>query len=250
MTKDSIPFEFKLNYVSLDIGQRNIWRLDFPLKYSDGDNLEFYLEKQGDCYLIFDDGSTLWHATGLGVNSHSFVDKLKDVAKLNNITLDNYGDLTASCTTEKVQETLAGFIKTMSWVDYLLTTNEDFFQQKVSVFELAKDLLTPLTSKLICRPQKKFNGYSSTKYSFDFLLGNTTYVDALLPSGNSVNSCIAKVVDIRAALSEKENERFSPIALINDKFDQKLVTNCAKKLGTMMPVYLFSNVEKLIADFS
>ena len=58
----------------------SIWQLSLPIKTLDNDNFEIYLRKTGKNYHLFDDGNTLWTATGLGAKSKLFKEKLALVA--------------------------------------------------------------------------------------------------------------------------------------------------------------------------
>lgn len=70
--------------------------------------------------------------------------------------------------------------------------------------------------------------------------------DAISSSGNSVNSCIAKVVDIRAALSDEMNRKFFPTALVDDRNPDQNVSNMIRKIRATMPAFTFSEAPQLV----
>lgn len=226
----------------------SIWQLSLPIKTLDNDNFEIYLRKTGKNYHLFDDGNTLWTATGLGAKSKLFKEKLALVAHINELNLDKFGELNTTCTEDNLIETVGRFIKALTQIDLFLATDPELFQVKENLYEIAKNMLSELTAGLVCKPKISFTGYSTNKYSFDFKI-NDLLVDALPPSGNSINSCIAKVVDIRAALSDEREQNFYPTALIDDRFvdkKDKHINGFLKKLTTIMSAYTFSQAPRLV----
>ena len=79
-----------------------------------GENFEIYLRKTGKNYHLFDDGNTLWTATGLGAKSKLFKEKLALVAHINELNLDKFGELNATCTEDNLIETVGKFIKALN----------------------------------------------------------------------------------------------------------------------------------------
>lgn len=111
-------------------GDESLWRVRLPIKYVDGDDFEIYIKKVGNDFCVFDDGSALWHASGTGARTSLFYEKLSQIARLNKIELDEYGDLSLQCSKEEIPDVLLRIIKTLDWTDYVLCSDYELYRKK------------------------------------------------------------------------------------------------------------------------
>lgn len=105
-------------------GDIPVWKISFPFKDADGDQSGIYLKKEGEKFLLTDDGDILWMVSGIiGADAaKSFREKLAFVATLNGLCLNVDGSLSAVCSKDALQETTGKFVKALAQADYILET--------------------------------------------------------------------------------------------------------------------------------
>lgn len=169
-----------------------------PFSLHDGSAIVLYVAQHGDHVLISDNGDTLMHLSGAGLDvwHHTRQKAIRDRAAPHGVTLNDSGDL--RCLAQAGQAPFA-FARAITGV--LAVANWACEQAKEA--PVAHNLAAEAEPYIIARnPDWRFErrmhvlGASRTDYVFDFLHG-PDLIDVIGPTGQATGWAMRKVGDVQ-----------------------------------------------------
>ena len=171
-----------------------------PFTFADGDGLDVFAQAHGSQVHFFDDGFTLMHLHGVGIdlgNDQKRWRPLRSIAEANSANLSDQGVFETLCPTEAASLGFARLVSTLlgvaAWERDQIGVAQDpaWFIDEVAMYLKA---WKPI-EKLIESPSVR--GLSRRTLKFNFQLGNQ-YIDAIQPHGISTGAELRKIVDLNA----------------------------------------------------
>lgn len=213
-----------------------------PFKFSDGDALPVYAEALNGQIRFFDDGQTVAHFLGRGVNigSRRQATFISNSATKAGAVFTDKGEVETWASMEKASDAFSRYLSAMiavsTWERDQVGTNTDvgLFVEEVA---MALRAWKPRASITL---EPAFEGVSGRSHKFDFLVDDVT-VAATGSHPNSVSALLHKLVDIRGRLA---NEHSKFLIVIDDRQDPEASRREEMILEAVAQVMPFSALEK------
>lgn len=210
-----------------------VLEIDTPFSFLDGEPLSLYVLEQGSNIVVSDNGDTMAHLIGSGLNmaNRRGWSVIRSRIEPHNMMLTDAGEIRALGSIDYASGVIAGFISgLLAVVDY----ERQNLGAPGDINILADEVEMLLRAwrpagEIARRPQIK--GMSQRKHTFDFQLDNTL-VDAVAPNAAAVGGVMRKIGDVLSSpyLSGRElmvviDDRADPGAA---SMERDIVTALAK----------------------
>lgn len=204
-----------------------------PLCFADNSVINFYIETDGKCNVITDDGNTLirFHSIGLGGNSRL-------ASSLNNRASHHDGKLIDGrlvFMSNSIREAYTNFIKTM--IELI-----NFELEHAAVSENHASLINRVINELErrnpgCHIQHDVSlaGYSGRVYPFP-IKADDRVIAITTPNHQATGSMLRRVADIEKAGNQ------SPLVIVDDTVDAVRGRLEASLLATLVPCMLLRDL--------
>ena len=206
----------------------SIAAISTPFRFSDGEPLPVYVERDGKRVRFFDDGGVLLHLRGRGVrlNDHRNLKPIRAVTELAGVSLNRLGELeiwsAVADAPNGFARYLAALMAVTTWERDLEGTATDM-SLLLDEVESCLRLWKPHAS---LGPGEEYPGVSGARYKLDFNLDGQGVV-AISPHPNTVSSTAKKLLDIRASTS---NQGLEILIVIDDRRSE----DTAKREGLIL----------------
>jgi len=213
-----------------------------PFSLPGGSAINLYIMPIGDHVLISDNGDTLMHLSGMGIDvwNSARMKGLREVVGIHNLSLSEAGDFKMISTQENAAYSFARAITGL-----LAINNWAYAQMRIEVRE--HDLPAEAEPYIIARnPSARFvihpkiRGASKSEHVFDFLHGNDL-IDVIAPHAVSTGMVMRKVGDI---LNGPFVEGFEPLIIVDDRFDPIRAESEMGMLASSMRTQSFSSLTR------
>ena len=212
-----------------------------PFTFADGDGIELFAQDHGGQIHFFDDGCTLFHLDGVGLqlgDNKRRWKALRGIAASYEVTLSDKGVFETICTADKASHGFSRMIATLigvaAWEREQIGVNLD---AELLVEEVAFYLRAwKPSSKLLERPTVK--GFSGRTLTFDFDLDGQ-YIDAIPPHGFSTGSELRKLVDFT---SSPEPIRREVMVIIDDRANPSVAKQETGIIGRVAQTWSMSSL--------
>lgn len=223
-----------------DLHGQDALEIGTPFSLHDGSAVVLYLIPHGSHHLISDNGDTLAHLSGMGLDvwHSSRMKAIRERARLHNVTLNQAGDLRCLAVPE---QTPFMFAKMVSGV----LAVADWAAQELDAIPTEKDLAAEAEPYIIARNpgwqlerRKAVIGASHTKYHFAFRHG-TDLIDVIAPSAQATGGVMRKAGDV---LNGPFAEGMSPLIIVDDRDEPGRAHQEISIIGSMARAMPFSRL--------
>lgn len=183
-----------------------------PFTFSDGGGIEVFAQTVGSHVHFFDDGFTLMHIHGVGIDLGDTKKRwtpLKNIAQTHGVTLSDKGVFHLLAPIEKASHGFAKLVSTLIDVAAWEREQMGVSQDAASLIDEVAMYLRAWkpTEELIEKPSAIY-GRSRRALKFDFQLGGT-FIDAIQPTSQSTGSELRKMLDL--------NEETAVMVIVDDR---------------------------------
>lgn len=211
-----------------------------PFSLPGGAALVLYVIEEGDHVLISDNGDTLFHLAGLGIDiSHGMrLHKLRDLVAPYGITLTKDGDLRSIAQRGQAPysfaRTISGFIALAAWAAEQMDepAEEADLVAEAIPYIIARDPIAPLIRR------QRVQGASLTQHTFDVLHAGDL-IDVIGPAPQSTGSALRKVTDV---LNGPFLNGWRPLIIVDDRRDAERAGHEIGILGAVTRALPFSRL--------
>lgn len=212
--------------------------VSLPVSFSTGRPCDVYiLEETSGRLTLSDDGDTLshFHSAGFELNDKRRWRGLVDIANNHGLELTSEGELTATFPREKLPEVINHLLQFFSAIIAWEKERFEAGDQDYSLTQEVERLLHILEPDREVTPSPTL-ATPSGSVSFDFKWGDT-YVDAIRPNAQSVNSRLRKAVMIQG------EETPDVLFVIDDRLSRAKAQSELGVLGTLARTTLLSDMQ-------
>jgi hypothetical protein len=230
---DQLTSRIGLQCHSLD-DNGNVFMIETPFRFQDGDHIPVYVEVKGNHYRFFDDGATFMHFAGLGVNlsGGNQIKFLKNAAETHGACFTDQGEIEIWAESKNSGNAFAAYVATLlelvRWEGERRATSHD---TGVFVEEVAQYLMAWKRTEIKRNP--KITGITGREYVLDFDMDGTLVL-AISAHHQSSSSALHKLIDIKGLPA---NGEVQTLVVIDDRKDP----DAAKAEGLLL-----SSVSKVI----
>lgn len=220
----------------------NVAYIDTSFAFEDGSSIPVFVEKVGEQVRFFDDGETILHLRGRGVqlDDNRKTKFLKNLAAPAQVRLSDLGELEVWSSVNDAPSAFARYIATMiavvRWETDQIGVATDL-SLLVSEVALCLKALKP-GAELVEGPE--YIGISGYKYKLDFNFDGDAVI-AITPHPNAVSSAAKKLLDIRAAV---ENAGLKVLVVLDDRIDSEGARREGLILDSVANVWMMTRLEK------
>jgi len=177
-----------------------------PFVFPDGDGIEVYAKQAGSQVHFFDDGFTLMHLNGVGidVSDAKHWQPLRAIAGIHGTTLNKDGVFEILWPADSAAQGFARLVSTLlgiaAWERDQAGVSQDasWLVDEVAMYMRQWKPGTAINSK---PPAVK--GFSGKMLTFDLEVGGQ-FIDAINPRGQSTNAAIRKFVELNTSVINRE----------------------------------------------
>lgn len=216
--------------------------LSLPYHLTDGACLSAYVVKQGQNYLVSDDGTTIFkiRCNDVDLSDRRRWQSLRNIAERYSYDIDDSGAIRKIYPADRVDEIAGELLLMMAEV-----VNWEISVQETGDFDLTlhahvEELLTALY-KAPPEPNIAVVGPHGAKYSFDFYVGET-YIDAFKPHAITTGSKLRKLHDLARLDVDMKfmmviDDRFDPVkaseemGIFSDIASSTLLSSLERRVG-------------------
>lgn len=188
-----------------------------PFSLPDGAAINLYLMPHGDHILISDNGDTMAHLNGLGLDvwQPMRLKGLRDLTAKHKLALTDQGDVRMLCQQKNAAIafaiTITGLLAVSGWASEQLnvTATEHDIVAEAEPYIIARNPSAPLKRK------PKIAGASRTIHEFDFQHGNEL-IDVIQPHPASTGGVMRKVGDIT---NGPFADGLTQLIIVDDRYD-------------------------------
>lgn len=209
-----------------------------PFSFADGEAIGFYLEDRPNEIVVSDNGDTLFHLRGLGLDlsDRRRWRPFRQIAELHGFELQDSGEITGNTSKDSVSQLVAKYIAAM--LDIV-----DLEREQLGMPEEIDQFIQEVEFHLHAwKPQAglvhlpTIMGMSGRSHTFHFEFDGTL-VDAARPHSNKTGAILRKAADLGLAGIT------TPILIImDDREDQERVRVETEILSSMVSVLSFSQL--------
>ena len=177
-----------------------------PFAFSDGDGIEVFAQQAGSQVHFFDDGFTLMHLHGVGIDLTDTKrwQPLRAIADIYGTTLNKQGVFEVLWPTENAAHGFARLVSTLlgvaSWEREQVGVSQD---SSWLVDEVAMYMKQWKPGIAVNPKPPAVKGFSGKMLAFDLEVGGQ-FVDAINPRGQSTNAAIRKFVELNTGETNRE----------------------------------------------
>ena len=211
-----------------------------PLTLAQGKPLDFYLVDRGNVYEMTDDGITMFalRSSGFALDDKRNWRGLSNIATQYGFTMEDDGSFSAIFDKPKLPAWSDRLLRLLS---ALAQWESDKYQEADQDFTFTAEIEMLLRAKAPTRvlersPTIVING---SDLHFDFLWGNT-YVDAVKPIAQSVNSKLRKAL----LLSRENIEGVETLFILDDRKHKEKAEEEQAIIGQIAQAIKFSDFQK------
>jgi len=211
-----------------------------PFSLPDGAAINLYLVPHGDHILISDNGDTLMHLNGMGLDvwQPMRMKGLRELAAKHKLTLTDQGDVRMLCLQRNAPFSFAlaitGLLAVSGWACEqlnLTVANHDVAAE-------AEPYIIARNPSMSFVRHPKIKGASKTMHEFDFQHGNEL-IDVITPHPASTGSVMRKVGDIT---NGPFADGLTPLVIVDDRYDALRAENEMGILASIMRTQPFSQL--------
>jgi len=211
-----------------------------PFALVDGSAVVLYVVEHGSHLLISDNGDTLMHLEGMGLDVWQSARHraIRERAQHHGVTLDTAGDF--RCLAQPEQAAFV-FAKAVSG----LLAISDWAAEQLRMPNVERDLPAEAEPYIIARNpdlaferRKVVRGASRTEYRFDLRHGSDL-IDVIAPSAQATGGVMRKASDV---LNGPFAEGLSPLIIVDDRTDETKARQEISIIGAVTRAMPFSRL--------
>lgn len=229
---DCRPVQAVAGGLALEIGT--------PFSLGDGCAIVLYAVDQGNHVLFSDNGDTLAHLSGMGLDVwHAGRQKvLRERAGLHGLSLDSAGDFRCLARREQAPHAFARAITGLLAVADWAAVATDTAQPEHDLAAEAEPYIVARNPELILRRRPVVRGASSTDWQFHFQHGRDL-IDVIGPSPQGTGGAMRKAADVA---NSPFVESMSPLIVVDDRQDHNRAMQEISILGAVTRAMPFSRL--------
>lgn len=216
--------------------------IETPFRFADGDHVPLYVENVGHKLRFFDDGATVMHFIGRGINADRprAFNFIKSAAQSNGGDLSEAGDVEVWTSMDTAPQAFVQYITTMialvAWEQDKAGVSHD---AELFVDEVAL-CLTAWKAGHEVKRGPKLSGITGKEHELNFEVDGTLYL-AISAHHNAASAALHKLIDIRGAAV---NAGISTMVVIDDRDDPKAAESESKVISSVSRVMSMSQLQK------
>jgi hypothetical protein len=213
-----------------------------PFSMPDGSAINLYLMPAGRHILLSDNGDTLAHLSGMGLDVWQAMRlrSLRDAASTHKLTLTDSGDFQMLARPEHAAfsfaQAITGLLAISNWASgqMKIEAKEHDLVAEAEPYIVARNP----TANFIKRP--KIRGASSAEHVFDFQHGNDL-IDVISPNAASTGGVMRKVGDV---INGPFLLNLTPLIIVDDRQDPKRANNEIGILASLARAQTFTSLTR------